>query len=110
MVQHYFMNDEIAKEDLGLGVKRKVLAYDENLMLVEVEFEKDAVGALHSHPHEQITYILEGAFEFNIAGNKQILKKGDSSYKEPGVIHGAICLEKGKLLDVFTPHREDFIK
>lgn len=33
----------------------------------------------------------------------------DSLYKQPHIIHGATCLEAGMLLDVFTPHREDFL-
>lgn len=108
-IQHYFVNNDIALEDLGDGIKRKVLAYNDQLMIVEVHFEKGAVGVMHTHPHEQCTYCLEGAFEFNIGGEKKIVKKGDSTYKEPNIEHGAVCLEKGILLDIFTPKREDFV-
>ena len=78
-------------------------------MIVEVYFEKGAVGELHSHSHEQITYVLEGEFEFNIDGKKHIVKAGDSMFKESNVLHGAVCLKKGKLLDIFSPHRADFL-
>ncbi len=108
-IQHYFMNDDIELEDLGNGITRKVLAYSDDLMVVEVNFEKGAIGALHSHPHEQISYVLEGAFEFNIAGEKKIVRAGDTTYKEPDIEHGAVCLEKGRLLDIFTPMRKDFV-
>jgi quercetin dioxygenase-like cupin family protein len=108
-LKHFFYNNEILLEDLGKGLKRKVLAYHENLMMVEVYFEKGAVGEIHSHPHEQTTYVLEGEFEFTIDGKKQIVKTGDSMYKEPNVLHGTVCLKKGRLLDIFTPHREDFL-
>jgi len=108
-VQNYFFNKDIPFEDLGDGLKRKILAYHEELMMVEVFFEKGAVGELHSHPHEQITYVLEGEFEFTIGGKKQIVKAGDSMFKEPDVLHGTICLQKGRLLDIFHPHREDFL-
>jgi len=108
-IRHYVMNDEVKLKDLGEGISRKVLAYHNNLMVVEVYFEKGAVGALHSHPHEQITYILEGAFEFNINGEKKVVRAGDTTFKEPNIEHGAVCLEKGKLLDIFTPMREDFV-
>lgn len=108
-IKNYFLHEEAELEDLGHGIKRKILAYHDNLMVVEVHFEKDAVGTLHTHPHEQITYILEGEFEFNINGHKKILRKGDSTFKEPDIMHGAVCLEKGKLLDIFTPCRQDFM-
>jgi quercetin dioxygenase-like cupin family protein len=109
-LKHYFYNSELPLEDLGYGIKRKVLAYHENLMMVEVFFEKGAVGEIHSHPHEQMTYVLEGEFEFTIDGEKQIVKIGDSMFKEPNVLHGTVCLKKGRLLDVFSPHREDFLE
>ena len=108
-LKNYFCNNDLLLEDLEKGLKRKVLAHHENLMLVEVYFEKGAVGEVHSHPHEQITYVLEGEFEFNIDGQKRIVKTGDSMYKESNMPHGAVCLKKGRLLDVFSPHRKDFI-
>ena len=106
----YYLNEDLEIEDLGMGVKRKVLAYNKNLMAVEVYFEEGAVGEVHSHPHEQITYIIEGEFEFNIDGEKKILKKGDSTFKKSNIPHGAVCIKKGKLLDIFTPYRKEFIK
>lgn len=97
-------------EDQGGGVKRRILAYGDNMMQVEVHFEKGAVGAVHSHPHTQLTHVLEGAFEFTIGGEKQVVRKGDTLYKVPNIPHGCVCLEKGILLDTFAPYREDFLK
>ena len=105
----FVYNKEIDLQDLGNGIKRKVLAYSDQIMGVEVYFEKGAIGELHSHPHEQLTYVLEGEFEFTIGEETKIVKKGDTLHKDPNVIHGCICLKKGVLFDVFTPHREDFI-
>lgn len=106
----YVFASEPVLEDLGAGVKRKVLAYGDDLMQVMVYFEKDAVGAMHSHPHTQLTHVLSGAFEFNIDGEIRIVKAGDTLYKTPNIPHGCVCLEKGVLLDTFTPCREDFVK
>ncbi|NLL24201.1 MAG: cupin domain-containing protein [Spirochaetales bacterium] len=88
---------------------RKILAFSKGTMLCELHFEKGAVGSLHSHPHEQISYVVSGAFEFDINGVKKIVRAGDSLYKEPNVVHGAVCLEEGILLDFFSPMREDFL-
>ncbi|MBO7150407.1 MAG: cupin domain-containing protein [Clostridia bacterium] len=96
-------------EDLGGGVKRKILAYGDALMQVEVHFEKGAVGAMHSHPHSQLTYVLSGKFEFTIDGETKIVSKGDALYKTPNVVHGCVGLEEGVLLDTFNPLREDFL-
>jgi quercetin dioxygenase-like cupin family protein len=97
-------------EDLGGGVTRKVLAHSGGLMQVEVAFEAGAVGALHSHPHEQLTYVLAGEFEFTIGDETRIVRAGDTLYKKPGVTHGCRCLKPGVLLDTFTPQRSDFIQ
>ena len=110
MNQPFVMNEEYELEDQGGGVSRKILAYGDNLMQVEVHFEKGAIGAMHSHPHTQLTYVLEGKFEFTIGDEKKIVEKGDTLYKVADVVHGCVCLEKGILLDTFTPYREDFLK
>ncbi len=93
----------------GEGVTRRVLAYSDELMVVENTFEKGAVGALHHHPHTQITYVASGVFEFEIEGEKKIVRKGDTMLKKDGVEHGCVCLEEGVLLDIFNPYREDFV-
>lgn len=92
------------------GVEKRVLAYTDELMLVENKFKKGAVGSMHSHPHTQITYIVSGKFEFTIGDEKRIVKTGDTLLKKDGVLHGCVCLEEGILLDAFTPMREDFVK
>ncbi|OQK48559.1 hypothetical protein XM76_c21156 [Vibrio vulnificus] len=74
-----------------------------------MHFETGAIGAMHSHPHEQLTYVLSGEFEFTIGDEKKIVKTGDTMYKEPNIEHGCVCLEAGVLIDTFTPMRKDFV-
>ncbi len=93
----------------GEGVVRRVLAYSDSLMCVENRFETGARGAMHSHPHTQITYVVSGVFSFTIGGETRTVRQGDTLLKEDGVEHGCLCLEAGVLLDVFNPMREDFI-
>ena len=106
----FVKNEDIMITDLGGGVCRKVLAYDENLMSVEVRFEAGAIGAMHTHPHTQISYVLEGKFEATIDTETTVIVKGDTYITPPDVPHGVVCLEKGVLLDIFTPMRKDFVK
>ena len=102
-------NEPIDLEPAGDGVMRKILSYTDTLMVVENHFDKGAVGALHHHPHTQITYVVSGQFEFEIAGEKKIVNPGDSMLKMDGIEHGCVCLQEGILLDIFTPMREDFV-
>ncbi|WP_336777028.1 cupin domain-containing protein [Pantoea sp. USHLN256] len=96
-------------EDLGNGVTRRVLAHGGSMMAVEVTFAQGAVGPLHHHAHEQLTYVLSGRFAFTIDGKTQEVGAGDTLYKAPNIVHGCVCLEAGVLLDTFTPQREDFL-
>jgi len=97
-------------EDLGDGVKRQIMGFDKNIMMVRAAFEKGAVGKLHKHFHSQTTYVASGKFEVEIDGKKKILSIGDGFYIPPDLMHGAVCLEAGILIDVFSPLREDFLE
>ena len=108
-MQKYALNkDSIAKE-IAPGVLHKVLSYSPTLMVCEVSFEKDSQAALHSHVHEQSAYVASGVFEFTIGDEKKILHAGDSAYMQPNIEHCAKCIEKGVLVDIFNPYREDFL-
>ena len=103
-------NSSIKKEDLGGGISRKILARGGDLMMVEVYFEKGGIGALHKHPHEQISYVNKGSFEFELDGIKEIVRAGDTIYIPSNTLHGVVALEKSVIIDVFSPQREDFLK
>lgn len=101
---------DVDLQELGGGVSRKVLAYNDKLMIVEVHFEEGSVGSLHTHPHLQNTYVKSGRFRFTIDGTDVEVAQGDTIAFGESVPHGTLCLEKGVLLDIFTPMREDFVK
>ena len=100
---------ESKKVEIAKGVKRAVLASGGSLMTVEVCFDKGGVGALHSHVHEQISYVVSGSIEYTIGNDIMVLCTGDSCYVPSGAMHGVLALEESKLIDVFTPQREDFL-
>ncbi|MEO7984123.1 MAG: cupin domain-containing protein [Bacteroidota bacterium] len=108
-VKVFIENKEIPWEITGPGMKRKIMSYDDRLMVVKVAFEKGAVGSLHQHHHTQITHVESGSFEVEIGGEKKVLNGGDAFYVPPNVLHGAVCREPGVLIDIFSPMREDFI-
>lgn len=109
-VKIFIENNDIPWEKVGEGVRRKIMSWDDKLMLVRVEFQQNGVGVLHQHYHSQITHVESGAFEVEIGGERKVLKAGDAYYIPPNVLHGCVCLETGVLIDVFSPMREDFIK
>ena len=105
----YILTATMEWEELGGGVSRKFLGYDNQIMMVLVKFEKGALGSPHHHFHTQATYCAAGKFEFEIDGVKQIVNAGDGVYIEPNLVHSAVCLEAGMLIDTFSPVREDFL-
>ena len=100
---------DAALTDLGSGVQRRVLAYNDQMMIVEVHFEKGGVGAPHTHPHQQMTYVQSGRFCFTIDGKDYEVAQGDTLNFPSNILHGTVCLEAGILLDIFHPVREDFV-
>jgi len=107
--KEFIKGDELDWEVVGEGLKRKIMGYDDKIMLVKVHFEEGAVGQLHEHHHSQVTYVESGSFDVTIDGNTTNLKGGDSFYIPPHATHGALCKEAGVLIDVFSPIREDFM-
>ena len=94
---------------LAPGNTRKVLIHTPELMQVEFGFDKGAAGAPHSHPHVQVSYVAEGSFEVTIDGKTEVVGQGGSFIVPSGLVHGVVALEKGRLVDVFTPLRADFL-
>lgn len=105
----FFQSDENSWEEVGEGIERQVTVYDSNLMMVKVSFKAGAQGALHNHPHVQASFIATGVFEITVNGETKRLKAGDAFYAAPNLNHAAKCVEKGVIVDVFNPHRADFL-
>jgi quercetin dioxygenase-like cupin family protein len=91
------------------GSTRRVVLSLPELMLVEFTFVKGGIGPLHSHPHIQCSYIAEGVFDVTIDGVTQRIATGGGYIVPPNVVHGVVAVEAGKLIDSFTPHREEFL-
>ena len=97
-------------EDVGDGVRRQILGHGADLMMVRVDFDAGAVGAMHHHPHRQVTYVVAGTFEATVGVERRVLGPGDSFFVAANVPHGVVALESGTLIDTFSPAREDFLR
>jgi quercetin dioxygenase-like cupin family protein len=97
-------------QDLGGGVKRRIIADGEMLMQVEVHFQPGAEGYMHSHPHEQTTYVVYGGGTYTIVDQAYEMKAGDMILVPSGLMHGFLAKqgEETLLLDTFSPPRKDF--
>jgi quercetin dioxygenase-like cupin family protein len=91
------------------GLRRQIMSYSPGMMLVRHRMEKGWAGAKHSHPHEQLVYIVSGHLSFRYPGGLVEAKMGDSFVVPGNVEHQAWALEDSEVLDIFTPCREDYM-
>jgi quercetin dioxygenase-like cupin family protein len=104
----------IHASDVGIekpdpGITRQILGYGPDIMTCRVSFETGAIGAVHNHPHSQTTYVESGHFRFEVDGKFAELGPGDCVYIAPNLVHGAVCIKAGVLIDNFSPMRADFL-
>ena len=90
------------------GLRRQVMSYSPAMMMVRHTMQKGWVGARHSHPHEQMVYIVSGGIRFEHPGGVFEAKPGDCFLVPGGVEHQASALADSEVLDIFTPMREDY--
>ncbi|MBX9457969.1 MAG: cupin domain-containing protein [Rhizobium sp.] len=109
MTDHYTLPQDIIWTEVAPGNRRAVLSHRPELMLVAFSFEPGAIGAPHSHPHTQVSYVAEGSFDVTIDGITTRLGAGSSFIVAPNLVHGVVAHGKGLLIDTFTPRRDDFL-
>jgi quercetin dioxygenase-like cupin family protein len=100
---------DLAWEPTEPGVRRKIMAYGRDLMIVRVVFEAGAVGQAHQHPHRQASYVESGVFDVTIDGRTERLVAGDTFFVPADLVHGVVAVEAGQLVDSFTPMRAEFV-
>jgi quercetin dioxygenase-like cupin family protein len=95
--------------EVRAGVSRSVFSGD-GATLAFTTLEPGHTARPHSHPHEQIVYVLEGELLFVVGDEEAVLAAGDMVVVPPGVEHWAQTLGEGPAVDlsVFTPHRAEY--
>ncbi|MDI1335288.1 MAG: cupin domain-containing protein [Lacunisphaera sp.] len=95
------------KEIFG-GAVRGHYAHLTKLTVGEVSLNPNITVPLHQHPHEQVTYVLEGSFRFTVGEETTVLGPGMAAIIPGGVMHGGTTLTACRVLDVFAPARDDY--
>ena len=83
------------------------LVHSETMTLASWQFEKGIDLPEHSHPHEQITTVVEGTFELTLNDQPIRMEPGDVAVIAPGVVHSARSLTRCRVMDAFHPVRDD---
>jgi quercetin dioxygenase-like cupin family protein len=103
----FYKVEDLPAAEMMDGVLRRAV-YLDNLMLTFFEFEPGRVIPEHAHPHEQISYVLEGEMVFTLGGQTRTLRAGEGATVPPNVSHGATFPGPARVMDAWHPVREDY--
>jgi quercetin dioxygenase-like cupin family protein len=92
------------------GLSRQVLAFNPDMMLVRHQMQPGWQGARHSHPHQQMVYVVRGHIHFTCGSETFDAISGDSFIVPGGVEHQASAVTESEVLDFFLPYREDYAR
>lgn len=113
MEKKIVVRKEDALKKVFKGVSLDSFAVGEKSMVTKMNYVKGNFATTHQHPHEQCGYVISGEYRLKVEtpeeGINVLLHAGDS-YAIPGnTPHSFEVLEGGEVVDVFTPHREDYL-
>ena len=98
---------EIVPKEIMPGYHGKLI-HTQNMSLAFWEVEAGAKVPEHAHMNEQVMQVLEGKFEFTLDGITKTYEPGDLVIIPPHVPHSGLALTPCKLMDVFSPTREEY--
>lgn len=99
----------IPVETIAEGIDRQMVV-GQGIMICRLRFDPHVVTPAHSHPHEQMTLVMQGKVRFILGDEERIVSAGDVLHFPSNHWHGATMLdEEVVLLDIFSPIREDFL-
>ena len=98
---------DIITKEIAPGFLSKLIHTETNTLNF-IEVKTASVVPLHQHEHQQLSFVLEGKFELTVDGVAKVLEPGLFAVIPPNVIHGGIAVTDCKLIDVFSPVREDY--
>ncbi|MEA3345170.1 MAG: cupin domain-containing protein [Chloroflexota bacterium] len=99
---------EVEPVEMLPGIQRRTLADGERLMITQVLISQGTELPAHSHPHEQISYIVSGELEMRVGDQSYHLRPGDSLLLPSGMEHSALALQDVVVIDTFSPPREEY--
>jgi quercetin dioxygenase-like cupin family protein len=91
------------------GIKRQSLTSGKSMYQMLATLEAGSKMPAHQHPQEQIVYILSGRMKLIVDGTPREMKPGDSFYLASNVPHGVEALEATRVVDTFSPPRDEYL-
>jgi quercetin dioxygenase-like cupin family protein len=107
---YFEVDKEVSAVELVPGLVFRPVIGDQ-LMASFVRFGPNTAAPTHTHEEEQITVVLEGELQFDLAGDLRTMRPGMAVVVPPGIPHGAHtrdvpCSE----IDIFHPPRRALLE
>jgi quercetin dioxygenase-like cupin family protein len=103
------MKNENPSIEICPGISRRTLSNGQTMYQMLATLAAGSRMPEHQHPQEQIVHILEGKMKLIVQGVPHELAKGDSFYLASNIPHGVETLEATRVLDTFSPPRDDYL-
>ena len=104
-----FMNlSEILPKEIMPGYHGRMV-HAEKMSWVFWDVEIGAEVPEHDHIHEQIMHVVKGSFEFTLNGDTKTYQDGDIVIIPPNAPHSGKAITACKLMDIFSPVREEYL-
>jgi quercetin dioxygenase-like cupin family protein len=104
----YYSASDWPEVEAAPGVERHVLSCGADVMVVQFKIAEGAEVPAHTHPHEQVGYVVSGRMRFRIGDEVRELGPGEGYSVPGGVVHGAAGVTDVIAVDSFHPVREDY--
>jgi quercetin dioxygenase-like cupin family protein len=99
--------NRIAEREIFAGIRGRYW-HGERMTAGDLLLDADTDIPMHQHPHEQLTYLIEGRMEFVVGDEKQLMEPGDLAIIPGGVLHGGRTITECRVIDTFAPARDDY--
>jgi quercetin dioxygenase-like cupin family protein len=107
----FFRWADVPEEQVKADLTRRLIS-GERVMIASIELERGCVVPKHAHVHEQISYVLDGHLRLIVGedgGESYDVRAGEVVLLPSNVPHAAEAMADTRVLDVFSPPREDWL-
>ena len=105
----FVQGDQVKQVKMAPGVRRRTLAHGSSMLLAEFTLAQGSGVGTHTHPHDQVGYVVSGSMQLTVGDEARTYRAGDSYYIPGDIPHSAVTPEDAVVVDVFCPPREDYL-
>lgn len=105
---YYIPAGEAPQIEMREGVHRRTMGTTDEVMLCEFLLMAGAEVPSHSHPNDQVGYVVYGRLALTIGDQTQVMQQGDSYAIPGGIVHAGRAEVDSLIVEVFSPPRDEF--